>query len=205
MKFLRATISAVTMVSLPMAMAFTPMGMKPAFMSTAIRAERVSGGPDTTKAPSKEVDLEWTIEVLQDVMRDNGSLVSTEDPANGNEAFYDDWRNDEERHDLITDEDWEAPGDAKDRRSAAAAEAEAAAEAAAKAEAEAAEAEAAAKAEAEAEAAEAEAAAAAEAEAAAAAAAEAEAKAAAEAEAAAKAEQEAVAAAEAKAATEAEA
>eukprot|EP00541_Cyclophora_tenuis_P012178 CAMPEP_0116548490 /NCGR_PEP_ID=MMETSP0397-20121206/4363_1 /TAXON_ID=216820 /ORGANISM="Cyclophora tenuis, Strain ECT3854" /LENGTH=202 /DNA_ID=CAMNT_0004073141 /DNA_START=1 /DNA_END=606 /DNA_ORIENTATION=- len=166
-----------------------------------------SGGPDTTKAPSAEVDMDWTLDVLRVAISDEGGMSSAGDPHADDPDFYEDWRNDPERQDLITDEEWNEPGPAKDRRdaeiaAAEAAKAEAEAKAAAEAEAKAA-AEAKAKAEAEAAAAAAEAAAKAEAEAKAAA--EAEAKAAAEAEAAAKAEAEAKAAAEAEAAAKAEA
>ena len=43
--------------------------------------------------------MEWTVEVLRDIMRVDDKPVSSD---NQNEAaFYDDWRNDPERADLL--------------------------------------------------------------------------------------------------------
>ena len=43
--------------------------------------------------------MEWTVEVIRDIMRQDDLPVSTDDSNDA--AFYDDWRNDPERADLL--------------------------------------------------------------------------------------------------------
>mmetsp|Transcript_18719 Transcript_18719/g.31999 ORF Transcript_18719/g.31999 Transcript_18719/m.31999 type:complete len:122 (-) Transcript_18719:83-448(-) len=89
---------------LSVAVGFAPSASRPAFAastsSTLLNVRRVSGGPKSTKAPSAEVDMDWTIEVIRDIMREEDLPVSEDIPTT-DRSFFDDWRNDPERADLV--------------------------------------------------------------------------------------------------------
>ena len=95
------SVAALVFASLAvLAVGFAPLAStsRPALV---LGARRVSGGPSSTVAPSADVDMAWTIEVIRDIMRENDEPVSSDDPNSKDPSFYDDWRNDPERADLV--------------------------------------------------------------------------------------------------------